>query len=52
VSKATSDGVVSAEAKAFFVERCRRAYIAQWSAFADVVSGSTAVPVRLDDGMR
>jgi len=51
VSKATSEGVVSAKPEFFFLERYMRAYAAEWAAFVAAINSGSSLPVTLDDGV-
>ncbi|XUY28598.1 inositol 2-dehydrogenase [Agrobacterium sp. rho-8.1] len=51
VSKATSQGVLSAKPEFFFLERYMRAYAAEWDAFVSAILDGASVPVTLRDGV-
>ena len=51
VVKSTTGGVTGAKPTYFFLERYMPAYVAEWSAFVEAVTGGGAVPVSLADGV-
>lgn len=51
VVKSTEAGVVGAKPTYFFLERYMAAFRAEWDAFANALSGNTALPVTLSDGV-
>ncbi|MGF9564200.1 inositol 2-dehydrogenase [Neorhizobium sp. JUb45] len=51
VSKATTQGVMSAKPEFFFLERYMRAYATEWDAFVAAILDGAAIPVSLKDGV-
>ena len=51
VIKSTAAGIVSAKPVHFFLERYRRAYAIEWSAFVAAVIDGEAVPATVQDGV-
>lgn len=51
VVKSTTEGVTGAKPTYFFLERYMPSYAAEWAAFVDAVTGGTALPVTLADGV-
>lgn len=51
VVKSTTGGVTGAKPTYFFLERYMPAYQAEWTAFVDALTGGTAFPVTLQDGV-
>ena len=52
IEKITKDGAISAKPEHFFLERYMKAYQREWADFVNAVTGGTAVPVPLADGVR
>jgi len=49
--KSTAAGVTGAKPTYFFLERYMPSYAKEWGAFVDALTGGTALPVTLDDGI-
>ena len=51
VVRATAAGADTARPVLFFLERCKRAYAIEWSAFVDACTEGAPVPATLEDGV-
>ena len=51
VVKSTKAGVTGAKPTYFFLERYMPSYANEWAAFVEAVTGGSALPVTLDDGI-
>lgn len=51
ITRAGSEGVISAKPVYFFLERYMRAYEIEWAQFVDAVQSGTPVPATLEEGV-